>query len=135
MTTSDDVDGDGDSKDNDANDNDGGNGDNNDGEVEHNGGDDNNNDDNNDDVYIDVVVEDDDNNGTMTMRWQRGQMDDNDQRCNGDGRPATRRTLASTMPPIRDNNQLMSTVWGGVDGREGQFQGGGTTEKGRGGGD
>jgi hypothetical protein len=29
----------------------------------------------------------------------------------------------------------MSTVWGGVDEREGHFRGGGTTEKGRGGGD
>jgi hypothetical protein len=88
MTTSDDVDGDGDSKDNDANDNDGGDGDNNDGEVEHNGGDDDNNDDNNDDVYIDVVVEDDDNDGTTTMRWQRGQMDDNDAMAMGGQRHA-----------------------------------------------
>ena len=67
MTTSDDVDGDGNSEDNDANDNDGGDGNNDDGLVEHEGGDDN---DNVvlDDVNIDVV-EDDDNDGTTTMRW------------------------------------------------------------------
>ena len=121
-TTSDDVDDDGDSDDNDANDNDGGDGDNDDGEVEHDGGDDNDNDDD-DDVNIDVV-EDDDDDG----RWD----DDNEmatrtngrRRCDGDGRPATRRTLASAAPPIQGNNQLMSTVWGGVDKREGQFRGG-----------
>ena len=38
-------------------------------------------------------------------------------RCDGNG-------LASAVPPIRGgNNQLMSTVWGGVDKREGQFRG------------
>jgi hypothetical protein len=36
-------------------------------------------------------------------------------RCDGDG-------LASAVPP-RGNNQLMSTVWGGVDQREGRFRG------------
>jgi hypothetical protein len=46
------------------------------------------------------------------------------------GRPATCITLASAASPIRGNNQLMSTVWGGVDKREGQFRGGGATEKG-----
>jgi len=40
----------------------------------------------------------------------------------------------SAAPPIRGNNQLMLTVWGGVDERVGQFRGG-ATEKGRGGGD
>ncbi len=38
------------------------------------------------------------------------------------------------MPPIGANNQLMSTVWGGVDESEGQFRGG-ATENDRGGGD
>jgi hypothetical protein len=46
------------------------------------------------------------------------------------GRPATCITLASAAPPIRGNNQLMSTVWGGVDEREGQFFGGGDNRKG-----
>ncbi len=31
--------------------------------------------------------------------------------------------LASAVPPIQGNNQLMLTVWGGVDEREGQFWG------------
>jgi hypothetical protein len=53
----------------------GGDGDNDDGEVEHDG-DDNVNDD--EDVVNIDVVEDDKNDGTTTMRWQRGQMDDND---------------------------------------------------------
>ena len=44
-----------------------------------------------------------------TMTMERGQSD-------GDG-------LASAVPPIRGNNQLMSTVWGGVDEREGRFGG------------
>ena len=38
------------------------------------------------------------------------------QQSDGDG-------LASALPPIRGNNQLMSTVWGRVDEREGQFRG------------
>ena len=37
-------------------------------------------------------------------------------RCDGDG-------LASAVAPIRGNNQLMPTVWGGVDQREGRFRG------------
>ena len=50
-------------------------------------------------------------------------------RSDGDG-------LASAVPPIRGgNNQLMSTVWGRVDEREGQFRGDGTAEKCRDGGD
>jgi hypothetical protein len=36
----------------------------------------------------------------------------------GNGWPATCRTLASAAPPIQDNNQLMWTVWGGGDKRE-----------------
>ena len=47
-------------------------------------------------------------------------------RSDGDG-------LASAVPPIRGNNQLMSTVWGGVVEREGRFWGDGTAEKCRGG--
>jgi hypothetical protein len=31
--------------------------------------------------------------------------------------------LASAAPPIHGNNQLMQTVWGGGDKREGQFGG------------
>jgi len=117
---------DGDSDDNNANDNDGGAGDNDDGEVEHEGGD---NDDNDDDDNVNIdVVKDDDDDGTTAMRTN-GQ-----QQCDGDGQPATRRTLAITAPPTRGNNQLMLTVWGGVDKRGGQFWGG-ATEKGRGGGD
>jgi hypothetical protein len=101
MTTSNDVDGDGDSNDNDANDNDGSDGDNNDGEVEHDGGDDDNNDDD-DDVYIDVV-EDDDNDGTTTMRWQRGRMDDDDAMAMG-GQRHTELSLAQRHPSEATTN-------------------------------
>ena len=52
-----------------------GDGDNDDGEVEYDG-DDNVNDD--EDVVNIDVIEDDNNDGTTTMRWQRGRMDDND---------------------------------------------------------
>ncbi len=97
----------------------GGDGDNNDGEVEHDGGDDDDNDDNNG-VNIDVV-EDDDDDGTTRTNGRR--------RCDGDGRPATRRTLASAAPTIQGNNQLVSTVWGGVDEREGQCRGGGRQKR------
>jgi hypothetical protein len=62
------------------------------------------------------------------MRWRRGRMDDDDAMAMVGQRQAER-SLA-----IRGNNQLMSTVWGGVDESEGQFRGG-ATEKGRGGGD
>ena len=31
--------------------------------------------------------------------------------------------LASAVPPIRGNKQLMSTVWGGANKREGRFRG------------
>ena len=44
------------------------------------------------------------------------------------------RMLASAVPPIRGNNPLMLTVWGGADKREGQFWGDGMTEKGQDGG-
>jgi hypothetical protein len=43
------------------------------------------------------------------------------QRCDGDGRPETCRTLASAAPPIGGNNQPMWTVWGGGDEREGRL--------------
>ena len=56
----------------------------------------------------DVNNKNDDNvMATMTMKRQKS---------DGDG-------LVSAVPPIRGNNQLMSTVWGGVDKREGQFWG------------
>ncbi len=84
--TSDDVDEDGNSDDNDTNENDGGNGDNDNGEVEHNNGDDDKNDDDNN-VNIDVV-EDDVDDGMMTMRWRRGQMDDDDAMAMGGQRHA-----------------------------------------------
>ncbi len=45
------------------------------------------------------------------------------QRCDGDGRLATRRMLASAAPPIQGINQLMWSVWGGEDKREGEFGG------------
>jgi len=69
------------------------------------------------------------------QRWQWG--NDNEmvtrtngwQRCNGDGRLATRRTLASAVPPIWGNNQLMLTVWGEVDERKGQFFGAGQQKR------
>ena len=69
-----------------------------------------------DDDDMDDVDDDDDDDG----RW-----DDDDamatttmerRRSDGDG-------LMSAVPPIRGNNQLMSTVWGGVDEREGRFWG------------
>jgi hypothetical protein len=44
------------------------------------------------------------------------------QRSDGDG-------LASAVTPIQGNNQLMSTVWGGVVERKGRFWGDGTAEK------
>jgi hypothetical protein len=44
-------------------------------------------------------------------------------RCDDDGRPATCRTLASAAPPIQGKNQLMWTIWGGGDNREGRFGG------------
>jgi hypothetical protein len=43
-------------------------------------------------------------------------IDDVDNDDNNDG-------LTSAVPPIRGNNQLMSTVWGGVGKREGRFWG------------
>ena len=92
--------------------------------MEDDGGD---NDDNNDKDNVNIdIVEDDDDDGMTTMRWRRK---NGRQRCDGNGRPATRRTLTSAAPPIRDNNQLMSTVWGGVDEREGQFLRGGRQKR------
>jgi hypothetical protein len=98
MTMSDNVDdngdndGDGNSDGNDGKDSDGGDGDNDKGEVEHDGGDNNDNDDNDDnddnnDVNIDVV-EDNGNDGTTTMRWRRGRMDNDDAMAMGGQRPA-----------------------------------------------
>ncbi len=43
--------------------------------------------------------------------------------CDDNGRSATCRTLASAAPTIQGNNQLMWTVWGQGDKREGQFGG------------
>jgi hypothetical protein len=48
--------------------------------------------------------------------------------CDDDGWPATCRMLASAAPSIQGNNQLMWTVLGGWDKREGQF-GGTETQK------
>jgi hypothetical protein len=50
------------------------------------------------------------------------------QRCDDDGWPATCRTLASAAPSIQGNNQLMWTVLGGRDERDGRF-GGTETQK------
>jgi hypothetical protein len=50
------------------------------------------------------------------------------QKCDGNGRPATCRTLASAASPIQGNNQLIWMVWGGGDKREGHF-GGVTSQK------
>ena len=130
MTTSDNVDDGGDSDDNDANDNDGGDGDKDDGEVERNGGDDNDN--NNDkDVNIDVV-EDNNDDGTTTMRWQRGRMDTNDAMAMGGQRHAEcsrapRHPSEATINLCRQFEEESTRV------RE-NF-GRGATEKGRGGGD
>ena len=57
------------------------------------------------------------------------------QQCDGNGQSTTCKMLATDVPRIRGNNQLMSTVWGGVEEGEGQFRGGEMTEKGRDGGD
>ena len=92
--------------------------------MEHNHGDDDD-DDNDNDVNIDVTEDDDDEMATSTIGRQR---------FDSDGLPATHRMLASAAPPIRGNNQLMLTVRGGVDERDGQFWGEGATEKGQGGG-
>ena len=51
------------------------------------------------------------------------------QQSDGDGRPATRRTLTIAAPPIRGNNLLLSRVWGGVNEREGQFWRGGRQKR------
>ncbi len=70
--------------------------------------------------------------GAMTTMAaiQRWQLDNSNRttamvqrQCNGNGRPATCRTLASAVSPIQGNNQLMWPVWGGGDKREGQFGG------------
>jgi hypothetical protein len=53
-------------------------------------------------------------NWTMTMGRQQ---------CDGNGRTATCRMVASAAPPIKGNNQLMWTVWRGGDKREGRFGG------------
>jgi hypothetical protein len=59
---------------------------------------------------------------TTTMGQRQCDGNDNDgttmerRQCDGIG-------LASAVPPIRGNNQLMLTVWGGVDKREGRFKG------------
>ena len=111
---------------NDAKDKDGGNGNNDDGEVEHDRGDDDDDDDN--DINVDVCRRSDDDDEMATSTIGR-------QRCDGNGLPVTCRMLASGAPPIRGNNQLMSTVRGGVDEGDGQFWGEGATEKGQGGGD
>ncbi len=59
------------------------------------------------------------------QQWRRQQWDDNNamatttmeqQQSDGDG-------LASAVPPIWSNNQLMLTVWGGVNKREGRYWG------------
>ena len=52
-----------------------------------------------------------------------GQRDDDNVMADGDRWPATCRMLASAMPPIKGNNQLIWTVWGGGDEREGQSGG------------
>jgi hypothetical protein len=97
----------------DANDKDGGdNGNNDKGDIN---GDDGGDDDYNNDDVNDVNDNDgqlrcngDEDDGTMRMEQRR---------CDGNG-------LMSAVPPIRvGNNQLMSTVWRGVDEREGQFWG------------
>ena len=49
----------------------------------------------------------DNDDGTTTMEQRQ---------CDGDG-------LVSAVPPIRGINQLMLTVWGGVDQKEGRFWG------------
>jgi hypothetical protein len=67
---------------------------------------------------------------TTTAALQGRQWDDDDwtmtmgqHQCDGCGRPATCRTLASAAPPIEGKNQPMWTVWGGGDEREGRFGG------------
>jgi hypothetical protein len=54
----------------------------------------------------------DNGNQTMAIGWRQ---------CDGDGQPASFRVLASTAPCIQGNNQLLWTVWGGGDKREGRF--------------
>ncbi len=44
-------------------------------------------------------------------------------RCDDDGQPVTCRMHASAAPPIQGKYQLMWTIWGGGDKREGQFRG------------
>jgi hypothetical protein len=98
--------------------------------VEHDGGDDN---DNVvlDDVNIDVV-EDNDNDGTTTMRWRRGRIDDDDVMAMGSQRHAER-SGAPRHPSEATIN--LYRQFGEESTRERDNFGGGTTEKGRGGGD
>jgi hypothetical protein len=66
-----------------------------------------------------------------TMRAIQGQqLDDCDWmmtmgrlQCDDDGWPVTCRMLASAAPPIQGKNQLVWTIWGGGDKREGQLGG------------
>ena len=88
---SDDVDDDGDSDSSDADDKDGDDGYNDDGEVDSDGG---NNDDNDDNSNVDVIV-DDDNNGTMTIWWPRGQLDEKDAMAMGGQQQAERSHMLS----------------------------------------
>jgi hypothetical protein len=119
---SNDVDDDGDSDDNDANNNDGGDGDNDDEEVEHDGGDDDDKD-NADGVNIDVI-EDNDDDGTKTMRWRRGRMDNNDAMAMGSQRHAERsraprQPSEATINLCRQFGEELTRerdiLWGGED--------------------
>jgi hypothetical protein len=99
--------------------------------VEHDGGDDDNNNDD-DDVYIDVV-EDNDNDGTTTMRWRRGLIDDDDAMAMG-GQQNAELSLAPRHPSEATTNLCRQFGEESTKERD-NFGWGGTTEKGRGGGD
>ncbi len=64
------------------------------------------------DYDIDDVDDDDDNDGQWDDGDAMGTTTMEQGRSDGNG-------LASAVPTIRGNNQLMSTVLGGVDEREG----------------
>ncbi len=99
--------------------------------MEHDGGDDDNNNDD-DDVYIDVV-KDDDNDGTTTMRWRQGRMDDDDAMAMGGQRHAE--LSLAPRPPSEATTNLCRQFGEESTKERDNFFWGGTTEKGRGGGD
>ena len=97
--------------------------------MEHDGGEDDDN------FVLDVnidVVEDEDNDGTTTMRWRRGRMDDDDAMVMGGQRHAER--LGAPRHPSKATINLCRQFGEESTRVRDNFRGG-ATEKGGGGGD